>query len=105
MPTQQQIERFTLVFHQEALKRLARDPALRARALQVLDRWEASGLSSSGQPYRDEWRHLLAADQEALFKALCSDAEHAATLRSMSPLGFLLDDAEKAGLRREAMAA
>lgn len=105
MPTQQQIERFTLVFHQEALKRLARDPALRARALQVLDRWEANGLTSSGQSHRDEWRHLLAADQEALLEALCSDAEHAATLRSMSPLGFLLDDAEKAGLRREAMAA
>lgn len=105
MPTQQQIERFTLAFHQEAMKRLARDPGLRAQALKVLDRWEAGGATRSAQVYRDEWRQLLAGDQDELVLALCSNAEHAATLRSMSPLGFLMDDEEKARLRREAMAA
>lgn len=105
MPTQQQIERFTLAFHQVALPRLADDPALRRQALQVLERWEARGVSSSGQAYRDEWKVLLAADKETMSHALCSEAEHAATLRSMSPLGFLMSDEEKARLRREAMSA
>ena len=103
MPTQQQIERFTLVFHQEALKRIAGDPGLRQQALQVLNRWEANGVTRSGQSYRDEWRALLVKDADTMAKALCSEVEHAATLRSMSPLGFVMNEEEKANLRREAM--
>ncbi|MBN9371724.1 hypothetical protein JNX00_02765 [Hydrogenophaga sp. YM1] len=105
MPTPRQIERFTLAFHREALQRVARSPELIDRALAVLDRWEASGLSNGSTPYREEWRQLLLArDVSRLTQAVCADGDHAATLRGMSPLGFVLPDEERQRLRREAMA-
>jgi len=105
MPSHQQIERFTLAFHRRALERLRGNPALLSEAINVLDRWEAQGMSSTGQPYRDAWRKLLAAGDLALLeKAVCAPTEAAATLRSTSPLGFLLEPAERLRIRREAMA-
>lgn len=105
MPTPRQIERFTLAFHQEALQRLARSPELLDHALAVLDRWEASGLSSGSSRYRQEWRQLLSAgDVAQLIRAVCADDDHAATLRGMSPLGFVLPAEERQRLRHEAMA-
>lgn len=105
MPSQQQIERFTLAFHEVAVERLRQQPALRQQALQVLNRWESSGASSGGKRYRDTWRNLLAGDIETLAQAVCVDTEQAATLRSMSPLGFLLAEDERLRIRHEVMAA
>lgn len=103
MPTQQQIERFTLAFHRVAMKRLRQEPGLEREALRVLDRWEANGASIAGSRYRERWRRLLTGDIARLEEAVCSDTEQAATLRSVSPLGFLLDDTERLRIRREAM--
>lgn len=104
MPSQQQIERFTLAFHQVAVERLRQQPELRQQALQVLNRWESGGVTPAAQCYRDTWRRLLNGDMETLARAVCVDAEQAATLRSMSPLGFVLPEAERLRIRREAMA-
>jgi hypothetical protein len=104
MPSQQQIERFTLAFHRVAVDRLRRDPALKREALRVLDRWEVNGASASGKRYRDEWRLLLQSDPDALEHAVCSPGEHAATLRGVSPLGFLIEEPERLEIRRQAMA-
>ena len=105
MPTQRQIEQFTLVFHQEALRRLASNPALLDQALGVLDRWEQGGLSSGSAAYRAEWRRLLCArDLSNLAHAVCAEDDHAATLRGMSPLGFVLPEEERQRLRRQVMA-
>ena len=103
MPSQQQIERFTLAFHKVAVERLRQQPDLRQHALGVLSRWESSGASSGGQRYRDMWRELLEGDVDTLSRSICVDTERAATLRSMSPLGFLLDEGERLRIRREAM--
>lgn len=105
MPSPQQIERFTLAFHKVAVERLRQQPDLRQQALGVLSRWESSGASSGGQRYRDMWRDLLEGDVDTLSRAICVETERAATLRSMSPLGFLLDEGERLRIRREAMAA
>jgi hypothetical protein len=106
MPTQRQIEQFTLVFHQEALRRLAANPALLEDALHVLDRWEQSGLSSGSATYREEWRRMLCARNLAeLARAVCADDDHAATLRGMSPLGFVLPADERQRLRKQVMAS
>jgi hypothetical protein len=105
MPTQQQIERFTLAFHQVALQRLRGEPDLWRQAPQVLDRWDANSPSPSGQRYRDRWRELLDGDIGRLQAAVCIDSEEAATLRGVSPLGFLLGESERLRIRREAMAA
>lgn len=105
MPSPQQIERFTLAFHQVAVERLRHQPVLRAQALEVLNRWESNGASPGGKFYRDQWRNLLKGDIDMLWNAVCHDNELAATLRSMSPLGFLLPEEERLRIRREAMAA
>jgi len=105
MPTQQQIERFTLAFHKVAVQRLCEDPDHAQRAVQVLDRWEANGVSSAGQRYRNAWRALLAGEVAELERVVCSDTEQAATLRSVSPLGFLLDEPQRLRIRSQAMAA
>lgn len=105
MPTQQQIERFTLAFHQVAMQRLRVDPGLRRQALAVLDRWQAVSPSPSGQRYRDTWRQLLSGDLASLEAAICVDSDQAATLRGVSPLGFLLGESERLRIRSEAMAA
>jgi hypothetical protein len=105
MPTQQQIERFTLAFHRVALQRLRGEPELWRQALAVLDRWEATSPSPSGRRYRDLWRQLLTGDLGWLEAAVCVDSEEAATLRGVSPLGFLLGESERLRIRHEAMAA
>lgn len=106
MPSQQQIERFTLAFHKVAVERLRQRPALMQDAMRVLSRWESGGASSSSQRYRDTWRRLLeGGDIDSLASIVCADNEMAATLRSMSPLGFLLAEDERLRVRREAMQA
>ena len=104
MPTQRQIERFTLAFHREALKRLRAEPRLRAQAAAVLDRWEAQGVTEHAKVYRDRWRALLGGGFTELEAAVCAETDEAATLRSMSPLGFTLAQDERLKLRQEAMA-
>jgi len=103
MPSQQQIERFTLAFHRRALERLHADPVLICKALDILNRWEAQGASSEGQRYRDDWRRLLQDGTEAIERAVFEQTDIAATLRSMSPLGFVLEPDERLRIRREAM--
>ncbi len=104
MPSQQQIETFTLAFHKVAVDRLRERPVLKQHALEVLNRWESHGVSPASQPYRDTWRRLLSDDIETLTQAVCTDTEQAATLRGVSPLGFLLAEDERLRIRREAMA-
>lgn len=103
MPSQQAIDRFTLAFHREAMQRLRSQPSLLDQAIAVLDRWEARGMSSASQSYRDEWRLLLTGGVQALESTVCVDADHAATLRNMSPLAFVFDESERLRIRREAM--
>ena len=105
MPTQQQIERFTLAFHRVAVQRLRNEPDLRRQAQQVLDRWDANSPSPSGEGYRAKWRELLDGDIDWLAFIVCADNEQAATLRGVSPLGFLLGESERLRIRCAAMAA
>lgn len=104
MPSQQDIDRFTLVFHQRAVECLRQERDLQLKALDVLDRWEARGMSDGSRGYRNEWRTLLLGDLNRLEQAVCITTEHAATLRNMSPLGFVLSDEERLRIRRTAMA-
>lgn len=104
MPSQRQIECFTLQFHRTAVDRLRVHPEYLVQAIGVLDRWEAQGASSAGQAYRDTWRNALQMGLPDVEKISCVDTDEAATLRSMSPLGFVLSEQERMHIRREAMA-
>jgi hypothetical protein len=103
MPTQRQIERFTLEFHQVAVDRLRTHPEQLTKAMEVLNRWEAQGSSGSGQVYRDTWRRMLGSGIDEIEKTVCVDTDSAATMRSMSPLGFVLSEDERMQIRRKAM--
>jgi hypothetical protein len=100
MPSQQWINQFTLGFHRQALARLCEQPHLIERALQTLDRWEAQGAQAASQIYRDEWRRLLRSNVAAIEKHVCNDSEHATTLRSVSPLGFVMSEQERLQIRQ-----
>jgi hypothetical protein len=105
MPTQRQIERFTLAFHQIAMNRLRKHPEHISAAVDVLNRWEAQGVSGSGQIYRDAWRRALGRGVDEIEKTVCVDTDNDAAMRSMSPLGFVLSEDERMQIRRKAMAA
>ena len=104
MPTQRQIERFTLAFQRKAMERLRTQPQLREQAVEVLDRWESRGVTPHAQVYRDRWRSLLRGSIADLEASVCAETDDAATLRSMSPLGFVLEPDVRLKLRQEAMA-
>jgi hypothetical protein len=104
MPSQRSIEKFTLAFHVAAVQELRRHPEKLQTALAILDRWESTA-TGTGRVYRDTWRTLLAEGVDSIEEAVCVDSDAAATLRSTSPLGFVLDEAVRSQLRREAMSA
>ena len=99
MPSQQQIHAFTQAFHRVAVERLADQPVLVERALQTITRWQDQRGPSASDPYLREWQALLKGEIAALRQCVCADNEHAATLRNVSPLGFVLTPVERLALR------
>lgn len=102
MNAQDRINAFTLAAHRVAVDRLRAHPARVAEALHVLERWrvQAGGPSHSDR-YWDEWEQLLRLGVEAVEQAVCIDTDHAATLRSVSPLGRFLAAEERFRLLRD----
>jgi ribosomal protein L16 Arg81 hydroxylase len=101
MPSQQQLNAFTQAFHREAIARLAEKPELVARALKTLDRWHVQRGPGASDPYFRQWRAMLEGDLQVMRQRVCADGEEAATLRNVSPLGFVLTPAERQLLRRQ----
>jgi hypothetical protein len=99
MPTQQQIEQFTLAYHREVVKRLREKPELIEVAEKTLDRWEANGASPNSQPYRSAWRVLLLEGVDAIERRVCNESDEATALRSTPPL-ILLSQSERSQLRQ-----
>jgi hypothetical protein len=98
MPSQSEIDRFTLAFHQRAVARLRADPALLVRAKATLARWRKQRGHTASDSYFDEWHRLLENGPDAVERAACADSDTAAALRSVSPLGFVLSPAERVEL-------
>ncbi len=48
---------------------------------------------------------MLGGGVDEIEKSVCIDTDTAATMRSMSPLGFLLSDSERMQISRKAMEA
>jgi len=106
MNAQERINAFTLAAHRLAVARLVQDPSLAAQAIEVLQRWrQQAGGPSHCDPYWDEWEQLLRQGPAAVEAAVCTDTSHAATLRSVSPLGRFLQPAERFRMLREAREA
>jgi hypothetical protein len=103
MPTPQQLDAFTLAFHRQAIARMLEQPGLVAQAVQTLDRWEQQRGATTADLYLQRWRELLAQGCEVIEKQVCQDSAEAATLRNVSPLGFVLSASERHALRQSAM--
>lgn len=102
MPSQQQIDRFTLAFHQEALARLRSNQHLLSQALDTLARWHAQRGHTASEPYFAVWRKLLQQGPDAVQSVVCQNSDYAAAMRNVSPLGFVLSPSERAALRQAA---
>jgi hypothetical protein len=99
MPSQQQINAFTQAFHRETIGRLVEKPELIERALQTLHRWRVQRGPGASDPYLQKWRTMLEGDLQVMRQLVCADDDYAATLRNVSPLGFVLTPAERQALR------
>ena len=104
MRNQQDIDRFTLAFHERAVARLREKAGLLSQARDTLDRWRAQRGATASDLYFDQWRALLDEGPDAIERSVCVDTEAAATLRSVSPLGFVLSPEERHAMHRLARA-
>jgi len=102
MNRQQQIDVFLKDAHVLAMARLREQPGRRVEASRLLAKWRQQQGVTRADPYRDEWESLLAGDLLALEQAVCADTDHAAALRSVSPMSVLITQKERAGLLRRA---
>ena len=102
MNRQAQIEEFLLAAHRLALARLRETPARIEEAKGLLLRWRALDGATRSDPYWDEWERLLNGGSEALESVVCAAGDHPTALRSVSPLGILLTQQERASLLTQA---
>ena len=77
---------------------------MRARPLGTLRRWQRQAGGTRSDALWDEWEQLLGADLAVLEQAALSDSDHGQLLRSVSPLGGLVDQRERAALLQQARA-
>jgi hypothetical protein len=98
MNRQQQIDHFLLSAHELIGQRLLQEPARVAQAAQLLQSWrEKAGVNRSDALW-DEWQSLLAKPMHQLVAAMTAPGDHAQQLRSVSPMGGLITQAERAEL-------
>jgi hypothetical protein len=102
MNRQQQLDRFSLALHRRAVAVLRLDPALRERASQTLARWRQQAGPTRSDVLWNEWERLLAAESGVLESAALDESEHGQLMRSVSPLGVLVSQAERIALLQQA---
>jgi transcriptional regulator with XRE-family HTH domain len=76
----------SLLMHEKAVSLIKRDPALRTRALGILDNWRTHN-DINAQPLLDEWQRILLSSD---WKKALSRSQKAQQLRQASPLPGLL---------------
>lgn len=103
MDRHSRIDDFSVAAHRLAVARLREQPARLNEAREVLRRWRRqAGGPSHCEPYWDEWDTLLQQGVEAVEETVCATTDHAATLRSVSPLGRFVTVPERNQLLRQA---
>ena len=105
MDRHQQIEAFLSAAHRLAVRRLRTQPERRDEVRAVIARWRERRGPSRSDAYLDEWERLLSLPIDELEQAVCAASDHAAALRSASPIAPLITAEERAVLLREARAA
>ncbi|MGJ7496892.1 hypothetical protein ACSFA8_17665 [Variovorax sp. RT4R15] len=104
MNRQQQLDQFSLALHRSAIAMLRREPGMRARPLDTLHRWQRQAGATRSDALWGEWEQLLGGDFALLEQAALAESDHGQLLRSVSPLGSLVDQHERMALLRHARA-
>jgi hypothetical protein len=102
MDRQRRIEIFLQAAHRLAVERLRADPGRFGEVRALLHRWREQSGRTRSDIYWDEWERLLGLPIDDFENAICADDEHATVLRSVSPIGVLISEAERRELLREA---
>jgi len=105
MNRQQQIEHFLLAAHRLAVARLRAQPLKAEEVKHQLARWRKDAGLARSAVYLDEWETLLDVGLDQLEQVVCGADDHAAVLRSVSPMSILLTQKERAELLRASRAA
>lgn len=85
----------TLDAHKLVVTKLRSDPEKLKVLQDTLQRWRRQSGPGRTDPYFDEWDRLLAKGVDAVEAATCHDDEHAAVLRSVSPIVSLVTEVER----------
>jgi hypothetical protein len=101
MNRQQQIDQFLLSAHKLALSRLREHPERLQDVAALLARWRRQEGESRSDAYWDEWGQLLADGIDAIERETCAESDHAAVLRSVSPMSVLISQRERSELLRQ----
>jgi hypothetical protein len=100
MDPHRRIERFLHAAHRLAMTRLREDPRRVADVRAQLARWRERRGRTATDAYFNEWERLLDRPLDEVERTVCADDEHAALLRSVSPIGVLISQEERAELLR-----
>jgi hypothetical protein len=102
MDRQRRIEVLLQAAHRLAVSRLRAQPGRLGEVRALLHRWRAQSGRTRSDVYWDEWERLLEPPIDDFESVICADDEHATVLRSVSPIGVLISEAERRELLREA---
>lgn len=91
--------------HRFAMVRLRADPVRIGEVRARLQRWRDPSGQARSDLYWDERERLLALPIDDVERVICAGDEHATVLRSVSPIGAVISNAERRDLLREARRA
>ena len=91
-------EERSLAYHRAIAARLAREPALVARARAKVAAWRTEGRSPF---YARAWERLLSGPTKTLAQFLAADTEEARALRQATPFAGALEPRERWRIWRE----
>lgn len=97
MPSHQQLDDRSLMFHAQVADKLRANPELMRRVQDTLRRWRATA-SPRTFTYLDEWEHWLNLELEDCLRHALATTEHATAMRQSSPLTCLLSNSERFAL-------
>lgn len=94
MRTHPNLDRRSLLLHQQVAAKIQANPALLTQAKATLARWRTT-VSPNSLVYLDEWQRVLDAGLDACLALALDAGEHATAMRQSSPLACLLSNAER----------
>jgi hypothetical protein len=101
MNGQKKINDFLVRTHQVAVARLREHPERLGDVAALLARWRMLNGPTRADVYRDEWNRLIEEGVDAIERETCANTDHAAVLRSVSPLSVMITQKERSEMLRQ----